>query len=162
MLSMGTLALAPGCGVLGVGGRQRSARGGWERFEAAEGGDELAGPGPGALEVQLASAGGGSPPGGDGQQPVAQPLGLGLLKLAVEHQCLGPDDQIVGEQDYLEPYLVVGERPERELAQAGVLVVADAVFDVGALAVAALDERDALIGLVGEDGLEAVAVVVGE
>src|SRR3954471_783229 len=80
----GAGCVARGCGVLGVGGRPRSARGGWERFEAAEGGDELAGPGPGALEVQLASAGGERQPGGDVQQPVAQPLGLGLLKLAVE------------------------------------------------------------------------------
>src|SRR3982751_3271374 len=60
----GAGCVAPGCGVLGVGGRPRAARGGWERFEAAGGGDELAGPGAGALEVQLASAGGESETGG--------------------------------------------------------------------------------------------------
>jgi len=36
------------------------------------------------------------------------------------------------------------------------------VFDAGALAVAALDDGDVAVGLVGEDRLEAVAVVVGE
>ena len=51
---------------------------------------------------------------------------------------------------------------ERELGQAGVLVVADAVLDVGVLAVAALEHGDVLVGLVGQDRLEAVAVVVGE
>jgi hypothetical protein len=49
-----------------------------------------------------------------------------------------------------------------ELGQPGVFVVADAVLDPGALAVSALDDRDVLVVLVGEDRLEAVAVVVGE
>jgi len=48
------------------------------------------------------------------------------------------------------------------VAQPGVLVVADVVFDAGASAVAALDGRDLLVGLVGEDRLEAVPVDVGE
>jgi hypothetical protein len=53
----------------------------------------------------------------------------------------------------------VGELREWELGQPVVLVVADAVLDPGALAVAALDDRDVLVELVGEDRLEAVAVV---
>ena len=101
-------------------------------------------------------------PAGDVQQPVAQPLGLGFGELAVEQQRLGPDDQVVREQHDLKPHLVERERLERELRQAGVLVVADAVLDVRVLAVAALDDGDVLVGLVGEDRLEAVAVVVGE
>src|SRR5207248_8327971 len=40
--------------------------------------------------------------------------------------------------------------------------VADAVLDASALAVATLEHGDVLVGLVGEDRLEAVAVVVGE
>jgi hypothetical protein len=54
---------------------------------------------------------------------------------------------------------------ERDLREAGVLVVADAVLDVGVLAVAALDDRCVVVVvvvLVGEDRLEAVAVMVGE
>ena len=80
-------------------------------------------------------------PPGDVQQPVAQPFGLGLGELAVEQQRLGPDEQVVREQHDLQPDLVERERLERELGQAGVLVVADAVLDVGVLAVAALDRR---------------------
>ena len=96
------------------------------------------------LEAQLAAAAVEREPGGDVQQPVAQPLGLGLGELAVEQQRLGPDDQVVREQHDLQPHLVERERLERELRQAGVLVVADAVLDVGVLAVAALDDRDVL------------------
>ena len=45
-------------------------------------------------------AAGGAPsgerePASDVQQPVAQPLGLGFGQLAVEDECLGPDDQVV-------------------------------------------------------------------
>jgi len=54
----------------------------------------------------------------------------------------------------------VGDEREGHVAQAGVLVVADVVLNAGAGAV--LDVRDVLAALVGEDRLEAVAVVVGE
>ena len=80
--------------------------------------------------------------GGDVQQSVAQPFGLGLGELAVEQQRLGPDDQVVREHHDLQPHLVERELLERELGQAGVLVVADPVLDPGALAVAALDHGD--------------------
>src|ERR1019366_9770060 len=55
-----------------------------------------------------------------------------------------------------------GELLERELRESGVFVVADPVLDPGALAVTTLEHGDVLVGLVGEDRLEAVAVVVGE
>lgn len=64
--------------------------------------------------------------------------------------------------DDLQPYLVERERLKGALRQAGVFVVADAVFDVRALAVAALDDRDLLVGLIGEDRLDAVAVAIGK
>ena len=101
-------------------------------------------------------------PGGDVQQSVAQPFRLGFGELAVEQQRLGPDDQVVREHHDLQPHLVERELLERELRKAGVLVVADPVLDAGALAVTALEDGDVLVGLVGEDRLEAVAVVVGE
>ena len=75
---------------------------------------------------------------------------------------MGPDDQVVREHHDLQPHLVERERLERELGQAGVLVVADAVLDARALAVATLEDGDVGVGLVGEDRLEAVPVVVGE
>jgi len=48
------------------------------------------------------------------------------------------------------------------LNEPGVFVVADTVLDPGALAVAAFEHGDVLVGLVGEDRLEAESVVVGE
>ena len=96
------------------------------------------------------------------QQPVAQPLGFGLGELAVEDECLGPDDQVVREHHDLQPHLVERELLERELGQAGVLVVTDPVLDVRVLAMAALEHGDLSVVLVGEDRLEAIAVVVGE
>ena len=61
---------------------------------------------------------------------------------------MGPDDQVVGEHHDLQPYLVERELFERELGQAGVLIVADAILDVRVLAVASLDRRDVGVGLV--------------
>jgi len=119
-------------------------------------------PGPGALQVQFCATAGEREPGGDVQESVAQPLWLGFLKLAVEQQRLGPDDQVVREHHDLEPHLVELKLLERQLRQAGVLVIADTVLDAGALAVATLDQRNVLVGLVGEDRLEAVPVGVGE
>jgi hypothetical protein len=75
---------------------------------------------------------------------------------------LGPDDQVVREHHDLPPHLAERELLERELGQAGVLVVAEAVLDAGALAVTSLQDGDVGIGLVGQDRLEAVSVVVGE
>ena len=92
--------------------------------------------------MQLRATAGERQAGADVQQPVAQPFGLGLGQLAVEGEAAGPDDQVVRERHDLEPHLVELERFERELGQAGVFVVADAILGVGVLAVAALDDRD--------------------
>ena len=67
----------------------------------------------------------------------------------------------MGEAHDLKPHLVVFEVAEREVAQPGVFVVADVVLDACAAAVVALEFGDRA-GLVGEDRLEAVSVVVGE
>jgi hypothetical protein len=94
--------------------------------------------------------------GGDVQQPVAQPFGFGAGQFAVERQGLGPDEQVVGEHHDLDPHLVERELLERQLGQAGVLVVTDAVLDPGALAVTTLQDCDVRVGLIGQDRLEAV------
>ena len=83
------------------------------------------------LEAELASSSVEREPSGDVQQSVAQPFGLGFGELAVEQQRLGPDEQVVREHDDLQPRLVERERLERGLRQAGVLVVTDAVLDMG-------------------------------
>ena len=100
--------------------------------------------------------------GGDVQQPVAQALGLAARELAGQQQALGPDEQVVRDADEHQPDAVVLEVAERHVAQAGVLVVADVRFGVRALALAALEDLDVGVGLVGQDGLEAMAVMVGE
>ena len=46
------------------------------------------------------------------------------------------------------------------LRQAGVLVVADAVLNAGALAVTTFDDHDVGVGLVGQDRLEPIPVVI--
>jgi hypothetical protein len=74
---------------------------------------------------------------------------------------LGPGDQVVREAHDLEPDAVVLEVSERQVPQAGVLVVADVVLDAGAATVTLLDLGDRA-GLVGEDRLEAMPVGVGE
>ena len=51
-------------------------------------------------------------PGGDLRQSLAQPLRFSVGELAIERKCLGPDDQIVGEHDDLDPHLVERERLE--------------------------------------------------
>src|SRR5438270_3422354 len=126
-----------------------SAARGRERLEFLKRGDELARPRPCVLQVELGAPAGEREPRADMQQPVAQALGLGFGELALERQRLRPDDQIVREQHDLQPHLVEREFLERELGKAGVLVVADSVLDMGALAVAVLEHRDVLLGLVG-------------
>jgi hypothetical protein len=56
----------------------------------------------------------------------------------------------------------VFEVSEGHVAQAGVFVVADVIFGVCALALAALEDLDVRVGLVSQRGLKAMTVVVGE
>ena len=58
------------------------------------------------------------------EQPIAQSLRLAFGELAVEHEGLGPDDQVVREHLDLQPDLVERERFERELGEPGVFIVA--------------------------------------
>ncbi len=133
-----------------------------ERFEAGERVREVARPGPAHLQAEPRLAAVEGEPGGGVQEPVAQPLGLAARERAAEQQCLRPGKQVVGDQDEREPDGVEIEVAEGEVAQAGVLVAADLVLDAGAPAVAALEQRDVDVLLVGEQDLEAVAVVVCE
>ena len=68
----------------------------------------------------------------------------------------------MGGQHQLEPDAVAAPAVEREVAQAGGFGGADAVLDAGALAVAQLQRGMIRVGLVGQEDLEAVPVVVGE
>lgn len=68
----------------------------------------------------------------------------------------------MGDEDEFEPDGVGVEVAEREVGQAAVFGGADAVLDPRAGTVLALERGDLGIGLIGEDGLEAVPVVIGE
>ena len=68
----------------------------------------------------------------------------------------------MGAEHEFEPHLVEVEVAEGQVLEAGVFVVADVVLDAGALAVAALEQGDVRLVLVGQQDLEAVAVVVGD
>jgi hypothetical protein len=100
--------------------------------------------------------------GSDVQQPVTQALGLAGRQLAGQQQALGPDDQVMRDPDERQPDAVVLEVAKRQVSQPGVLVVSDVRFGVRTLALATLEHLDVGVGLVGQDTLEAVAVVVGE
>jgi len=98
---------------------------------------------------------------GDVQEAVAQAFGFGLGEFVGQQQLLGPNDQVVREAHDLEPHLVVFKGAERQVAQPGFFVVADVVLDARAAAVITLKAGD-IAGLVCEDRLEAMPVVVGE
>jgi hypothetical protein len=123
---------------------------------------EFDGPWPGGLQPQDEAAGMADDAGGDVQQPVAQRLGFGAGQRAGKEQRLGPAAKVLGGQDQLEPDGVAAPAVERQVGQAGGLGGADAVLDPGALPVAQLQPGQVRVGLVGEEDLEAVAVVVGE
>ena len=92
------------------------------------------------------------------KEAVAEPLGARAGELAAQQQRLGPGEQVVGDQDQLQPHGIHRKGAEGQLGKAGVLVVGDLVLGPGAGAVAALQGGDVILALVGEDRLEAVAV----
>ena len=73
-----------------------------------------------------------------------------------------PDGDVVGAQRELEPRGVRLEGVERQVVGAGRLERLDAILDLGVLAVEDLERGDVLVGLVGDEALEAVPVEVGE
>ena len=87
------------------------------------------------LQAKDDPAGVADDPGGDMPQPVAQGLGFSHGQVAVQQQRLGPDGEVLGGQDQLQPDGVAAPAVKWEVAQAGGFGGADAVFDPGALAV---------------------------
>ena len=99
---------------------------------------------------------------GDVQDAVAQALGFADLVLAIEHEELCPDHDVVREQSELEPRGVRLERVEREARGTGRLQRLDAVLDLGVLAVQGLQGRDVRVLLIGDEALKTVSVIVSE
>jgi hypothetical protein len=114
------------------------------------------------LQAQGDPAGVADDSGGHMQQPISQRLGLGHGQVALQQQRLGPAGELLGAQDQLEPDAVAPPAVERQVLEAGGLGGADAVLDPGALTMPQLQPGQVRVGLVGEEDLEAVAVVVGE
>jgi hypothetical protein len=84
--------------------------------------------------------------------------------MVVEGQGLGPGDEVGGQGDHLEPDPVGLVVVERQVAQAGVVEAADAVFAAGALTVTNLQGGQGPAGAAGVSGdtSDAPAVVVGQ
>ena len=88
-------------------------------------------------------------------RPVAQPFELPRACLVGKAQLLSPGDEVLGELHEPQPHLVVREAVEREVRQAAVLGLADAVLDTGVAAVVKVELRNALARLVAEEHREA-------
>lgn len=153
----GQRSAAAGGRVLSGLGRGGGRRSGGQRGEALERLGDGGGPGPVGGQVQRQLAGVAGELAGDVQQPVAQSLGLADGMFAVEEQQLGPDGEIVGDQRRFQPRLVGCECRERQVGQAGALEFADAVFDDRVGAVAGLQGRQILVGLIGDEALKSGA-----
>jgi hypothetical protein len=69
---------------------------------------------------------------GSGEQPQPEPFGFPGAGGAVQGEHRHPGGQLARHGHQLAPDLVLGEAVQRQVAQAGVLGVADAVFAPGA------------------------------
>ena len=127
-----------------------------ERFERVEGGGEVGGPGPAAAgEAWRGGRGrraGRRREGGGSEAAWARPG-----ELAGEQERLGPGEQVVREQDELEPDAVVLEVAEGKLRRP-VSLSLRMWSSTRARARWRRSSAAILVGLVGEDRLEAVAV----
>ena len=129
---------------------------GCECGEAVEGAGELVAPGPGGWEVQRAASSGAGEPAGDVEEAVAEPFRFRAREFALEHEQPEPSEQVLREQDELEPGLVGFECLEGQPAEPELLRFLDPVLDAGVQAVARFEPGDVLVGLVGEEALVAV------
>src|SRR3974390_2417923 len=145
--------------VAGVGGGPSAGR---ERGYAFECVCELVAPWPRGRAVEGAAAAGTGEPTGDVKEAVAQPFWFREREFAFEHEQPQPGEQVLGEQRQLEPGLVGFEGVERQPAEAELLRFLDPVLDARVQAMAGLEPCDVLVGLVGEEALVAMPVMVGE
>ena len=122
--------------VFFLSGRRRCCvcSAGRESLQASDGSGDVGCPGPsfGEAEPQAPAAAGQA--SGDGEQAEPEPLRLPAAGLPGEGDELGPGQQFAGQGDDLAPGLVLGEAPEREVAQPGVLGAADTVLAGGGTA----------------------------
>ena len=139
-----------------------SAGRGRERLQPRERGGKLSGPRPVFAETQPPPPGVAADRCGLVQQAVAQPFELPSAGVVGEAQLPGPGEDVLREPNQPQPCLVVLKALEREAAQPAVLALADVILDVRVSAMGQIELRDAVVGLVGEEHREPVAVVVSE
>ncbi len=111
-----------------------------QRPQALEGDEQLVAPGPAARQVEDEAAGVPAEAASYVEQPVAEPLGLAPGKLGVgQQQPLRPDEEVLADQDELEPDGVGLKVTEGQVAKPALLAAADAVLAGGAGAVELLE-----------------------
>ena len=162
----------PGCPAVASGGRGSTGpgvllpwswrRSGWsagrDGLKAGDGGGDVGGPGPVFGEAQAEPATAPGEPSGDGEQAQAEPFRFPAAGGPGQGEQLRPGQQFAGQGHDLAPDLVLGEALEGEVAQPGVLGVADAVLAAGAAAVPQFQVRELAFSRVGGEGGEPVPV----
>ena len=103
--------------------------------------------------MQRAPAAGAGESSGDVQQAVAQPLGRQPCAACLQDAAAQPGEQVLGEQDELEPGLVGIEGVEGQAREAEFACFGDAILDAGMQAVADLQGVEVVAALVGQKAL---------
>jgi hypothetical protein len=129
---------------------------------AGDGVGDLAGPGPAPGEAEPQSSAAADEASRDGEGPQPEPFRLPPSCLPREGEHLHPGQELAGQGDDLAPDLVLGEALEREVAQAGVLGIPDAVLAAGPVTVPQFQVRELAFPRVGGERGEPVPVEVGE
>src|SRR5215472_5633226 len=136
--------------------------GGGQGAKSPEGGGEQRCPAPGALQPEEHAATAAGDAAGDVEEPEAERLGFPAACIAVEAEALEEGEQVLSSEHQLQPDLVGRELTEGEVTESGVLAAADAVLDASVTTVARLELGQVGVVLVGDEDLEAEALVVGE
>lgn len=146
----------------GLYANRNGRSGGGQGAKPAKGGSEQGRPAPGALEAEEHAPAAASHAAGDVEESMAERLGFPGARLAVQAEALEEGEQVLGGEHELQPDLVGSELAEGEAAQPGVLAAADAVLGASAAAMAGLELGQVGVVLVGDEDLEAEALVIGE
>ena len=108
---------------------------GCQGVQSADGGGDVAGPGPPGGQAQPQAAAAADNPPRAAEDPQAEPLWFPAAGRAGEGEHLGPGQQLAGQGDDLAPDLVLVVSVQRQVSQPSVLGVADPVLAPGPAAV---------------------------
>jgi hypothetical protein len=119
-------------------------------------------PGPAALQAQSPAPATTGEARRHVEEAVPEPLWLPSSRRSAEAEPLRPGNQVLGDEDEIEPDLVGSEVAEGQVAQTGRLATADPVLDPGMATVPRFQDGEIGFGLVRDEHLKAKPVVVGE